>query len=121
AGLLRERLFAERTCVLTSATLQLGGDFAAVARSVGLRLRDRVDAPVEDAAAATEPPARPDGEVESLPWRALDVGSPFDYRRQAICYVARRLRSPGRDGISAEALDELTGLMEAAGGRTLGL
>src|SRR5690606_28448411 len=44
-----------------------------------------------------------------------------DYRRQAICYVARRLRSPGRDGISAEALDELTGLMEAAGGRTLGL
>ncbi|MGH3328305.1 MAG: ATP-dependent DNA helicase, partial [Streptomycetales bacterium] len=36
AGLLREKLFAQRTAVLTSATLKLGGDFATLARSVGL-------------------------------------------------------------------------------------
>src|SRR5690606_3436739 len=54
------------------------------------------------------------------PWRALDVGTPFDYAKQSILYVARRLPPPGR-GISERALDELAALMEALGGRTLGL
>ena len=56
-----------------------------------------------------------------VPWRGLDVGSPFDYRRQAIRYVARRLPTPGRDGMSKEVLDEIAELVWAAGGRTLGL
>jgi ATP-dependent DNA helicase DinG len=97
AGLLRSRLYEERTVVLTSATLTLGGAFEAAAGSVGL-LGD--DAPA---------------------WRGLDVGSPFDYPRQGILYVARHLPAPGRDSISPEALDELTALVTAAGGRTLGL
>src|SRR3954453_14722761 len=97
AGLLRSRLYEERTVVLTSATLTLGGAFEAAAGSVGL-LGD-------------EAPA----------WQGLDVGSPFDYPRQGILYVARHLPAPGRDNISPEALDELTALVEAAGGRTLGL
>ncbi|MFN0281605.1 MAG: ATP-dependent DNA helicase [Kineosporiaceae bacterium] len=97
AGLLRERLFGERTIVLTSATLTLGGSFDAVAGSVGL-LGD--DAPA---------------------WRGLDVGSPFDYPRQGILYVAKHLAAPGRDGMAGAALDELAALVEAAGGRTLGL
>lgn len=97
AGLLRERLFPDRTVVLTSATLELGGSFDAVARSVGL---SGPDAPA---------------------WQGLDVGSPFDYPRQAILYVARHLPPPGRDGTSPQALDELADLVTAAGGRTLGL
>jgi ATP-dependent DNA helicase DinG len=97
AGLLREKLFEERTVVLTSATLALGGSFESAAGSVGLR-----------------------GE-NAPPWRGIDVGSPFDYPRQGILYVARHLPPPGRDGASPESLDELAALLEAAGGRALGL
>jgi ATP-dependent DNA helicase DinG len=56
-----------------------------------------------------------------LPWRAIDVGSPFDYPRQGILYVARSLPPPGRDGIGQAQLDEIRQLLEAANGRTLGL
>lgn len=97
AGLLRERLFSDRTVVLTSATLTPGGSFDATASAVGLR--------------GPHAPA----------WQGLDVGSPFDYPRQGILYVARHLSAPGRDGFPAAALDELAALVEAAGGRTLGL
>ena len=50
----------------------------------------------------------------------LDVGSPFDYRRQAMLYVPRvpDPRDPGHD---AAAHDELAFLITAAGGRTLAL
>ncbi|MFP5346429.1 MAG: ATP-dependent DNA helicase [Actinomycetes bacterium] len=102
AALLRERLFKDRTIVLTSATLTLGGTFDAAARELGLS-------------------TSPSEEADDVPWRGLDVGSPFDYPRQAILYVARRLPPPGRDPISAAFLDELTALVQAAGGRTLGL
>ncbi|HZP49795.1 ATP-dependent DNA helicase [Actinocrinis sp.] len=54
-------------------------------------------------------------------WNALDVGSPFDYPKQGILYIARHLAPPGRDGIRPDQFDELAGLIEAAGGRTLGL
>ncbi|MCG3040835.1 ATP-dependent DNA helicase, partial [Streptomyces sp. S1A] len=54
-------------------------------------------------------------------WRGLDVGSPFDYRRQGILYVAQHLSPPGREGSRGDMLDELTELVQAAGGRTLGL
>lgn len=56
-----------------------------------------------------------------LPWRGIDVGSPFDYKRQAILYVARQLPPPGRDGLGAAQLDEIVELVDAAEGRTLGL
>jgi ATP-dependent DNA helicase DinG len=97
AGLLRAGLFELSTVVATSATMQLGGSFDAVARSVGL--------------VGDEAPA----------FRSLDVGSPFDYGRQAILYVAQDLPPPGRDGLRPEALNALAELMTAAGGRTLGL
>jgi ATP-dependent DNA helicase DinG len=96
-GLLREALFGERSVVMTSATLELGGSFEPVARLVGLTGDDAPE------------------------WTGLDVGSPFDYPKQAILYVARRLPPPGRDGTSPQALDELATLVDAAGGRTLGL
>jgi len=131
AGLLREKLFGTRTCVLTSATLKLGGDFESMARQVGLRMSDQVQraTPAVDAASPTvaaAPNASPTStgsvtHVRPQPWLGVDVGSPFDYARQAILYTATRLPTPGREGASVQALDELTDLVRAAGGRTLGL
>ncbi|WP_377643354.1 ATP-dependent DNA helicase [Oryzobacter terrae] len=97
AMLVRDKVFEDRTVVLTSATLELGGSFDAVAGTIGLR------------------------GSESPPWRGLDVGSPFDYPRQGIAYVAQHLPAPGRDGLATETLDEIEALVRAAGGRTLGL
>ncbi len=97
AGLLRDKLFGDRTAVLTSATLTLGGSFEPVAGALGLL--------GEDAPA----------------WHGLDVGSPFSYGTQGILYVAGHLPPPGRDGLSDELLNELEDLVRAAGGRTLGL
>jgi ATP-dependent DNA helicase DinG len=97
SGLIRERLFGSATVVVTSATLTLGGSFDAVSAGLGL------------------------GADEEEAWRGIDVGSPFDYPRQAILYTARHLPRPGRDGLSQAAIDEIEALVEAAGGRTLGL
>ena len=96
AALLAERVFGASTAVLTSATLTLGGSFDAMAEAWGL--------------------------ARGPDWRGLDVGSPFDHAKSGILYVAGHLPPPGRDGAgSAEQLDEIAGLIEAAGGRTLGL
>lgn len=105
---MRERIFGtgasdddegvrDRTVVLTSATLELGGTFDAVAGTLGLR-----------------GPGAPE-------WTGLDVGSPFDYAQQGIAYVAEHLPAPGRDGLAPQTLDEIEALVRAAGGRTLGL
>ncbi len=107
AGLLRSQVFGETTAVLTSATLELGGSFEAAASSVGLNYNDRLTGDAEPA--------------DNFAWRGVDVGSPFDYARQGILYVAKRLPPPGRDGMSPETLAEIAQLMWAAEGRTLGL
>jgi ATP-dependent DNA helicase DinG len=97
ATLIRDKVFGDRTVIMTSATLELGGTFDSVAGTLGLR-------------------------GEGAPaWQGLDVGSPFDYPRQAIAYVARHLPAPGRDGLAPETLDEIEELVRASGGRTLGL
>lgn len=57
----------------------------------------------------------------TLPWHGVDVGSPFDYPRQGILYIARRLPPPGREPATDAQLDEIEALVTAAGGRTLGL
>ncbi|CUR58558.1 putative ATP-dependent helicase DinG homolog [metagenome] len=97
-GPMRDKLLSDKTVVFTSATLRLGGDFGAVATSFGLRADD-----------------------QDHPWRGLDVGSPFDYGKQGILYVARHLPPPGRDGLGPAILDEICELVDAAEGRTLGL
>jgi ATP-dependent DNA helicase DinG len=99
ANLLRGRIFDQSTVILTSATLTVGGTFEAMARSWGLS-----------------------GDDEDPGWRGIDVGSPFAHAKSGILYVAAHLPPPGRDGAgSAEQLDEIEGLITAAGGRTLGL
>lgn len=109
AGLLRENVLANSTTILTSATLRLGGDFLPTARDVGLTARERVEGP------------GPEILETRMGWRGIDVGSPFDYRRQGILYVGATLPRPGRERISPEVLDDLAELVWAAGGRTLGL
>ncbi|MDT0304738.1 ATP-dependent DNA helicase [Streptomonospora wellingtoniae] len=159
-GLLREKLFGDRTTVLTSATLALGGTFAPLAAQWGLG-RESTDRPPAEAGSAVptaggaapaggpaesgaaddgtggaETAAKTGGEAAVSEadeaddpdkaageprWRGLDVGSPFDHARSGILYVARHLPPPGRDGLDPSYLDEIAGLVEASGGRTLGL
>ena len=116
SGLLRERLFGRSTVVLTSATLTLGGSFEPLARQWGLP-------PSTGATQANQTTPRDDPvpDPEAPRWSGLDVGSPFDYPRRGILYVARRLPPPGRDGLPGAYLDEIAELIDAAGGRTLGL
>jgi ATP-dependent DNA helicase DinG len=103
ADLLRDRLFGGATVVATSATLKLGGSFEPAASTFGL-------------------PAEFDLPAEQAPsWRSIDVGSPFDYRQQAILYVACDLPPPGRDALRPQVVDVLAQLMAALDGRTLGL
>jgi len=130
-GLIRTNLLAGRSGVLTSATLAIGGSFDPVARAVGLEVRPDAE-PVGPATlgASPDPETREDGAAEpaaappgpsGTPWVGLDVGSPFDYPRQGILYIARRLPPPGREPATDAQLDEIEALVGAAGGRTLGL
>ncbi|MGH3695612.1 MAG: ATP-dependent DNA helicase [Pseudonocardiaceae bacterium] len=118
AGLLRERLFAKRTVVLTSATLTLGGTFDALASQWGLPGQRPTPAPATGTATQRPPPADDD---TGPAWAGVDAGSPFEHRRAGILYTAAHLPPPGRDGLTPAHLDELTTLVTAAGGRTLGL
>jgi ATP-dependent DNA helicase DinG len=97
-GALQNGLFEHVTVVATSATLTLGGSFQHAARELGLPW------PAEK-------------------WRSLDVGSPFDYGRQAQLWVPRDLPDPTKQSTEWQAaVDELLGrLVTAAGGRTLAL
>ncbi|OKL55192.1 hypothetical protein BSZ39_00370 [Bowdeniella nasicola] len=97
APLIANELLAERAAVLTSATLALGGSFAASKAKVGAHLL--ADTTVNE----------------------IDVGSPFTYAKQGILYIASDMPEPSRDGIAEEALDTFAELVMAAGGRTLGL
>jgi len=116
AGTLATNLYDERTVVATSATLTLGGRFDTVARSLGLPAPTTV--PAARAGGGLTPEAPP---VSGDGWNSLDVGSPFDYPRQGILYVAAHLPRPAASGLPDAAGEELLKLVEALGGRTLGL
>ncbi len=131
-GLLASRLFGKRTVVLTSATLALGGSFEPLARQWGLAdsVRPQAGSPESgDAAGSAGDADLEDSEFDfeedsgrhSLAWTGIDVGSPFDHPRSAILYVAKHLPPPGREGLDESYLNEIAELIEAAGGRTLGL
>ncbi|WFE32400.1 ATP-dependent DNA helicase [Micromonospora sp. WMMD975] len=140
AGTLATHLYDERTVVATSATLALGGRFDTVARALGLEAPP--PAPPTPAAAAMATAAAAGRGADPVPvastegsraaigtvpategpgWRSLDVGSPFDYARQGILYVAAHLPRPSVSGLPTAAGEELLALVGALGGRTLGL
>lgn len=116
SGLLRSTLLERTPVVVTSATLQVGGGFSAMARQLGLvgggRPADAEPTPFE--------PSEEQG-ADAARWTALNVGSPFDFSKQAILYVAAHLPRPAAGGPAPEALAELIELIRAAGGRTLAL
>ena len=125
---MRSNLMRAKTVVMTSATLMLGGDFGAVARTVGLVPDEMLteiprdeDADAPELVVTTRRDPDDIDPSEPVPWRGGDVGSPFDYPRQGILYVARHLPPPGRDGLGQAQLDEIVELVDTAGGRTLGL
>ncbi|MBF6276606.1 MULTISPECIES: ATP-dependent DNA helicase [Nocardia] len=132
-GLLRSRLFGTATVILTSATLQVGGSFDGLAVTWGLppQTPDRAGTDVPGADRADKgirriDPAMANGaeapaDTSAMRWNSLDVGSPFDHAKSGILYVAEHLPAPGRDGLAPSYLDEIERLIEAAGGRTLGL
>ena len=104
----RERV-GSRALVATSATACVAGDFAPLAESMGL---------------VHPPPQALDGEPLAQSWQGVDVGSPFDYEKQAILYIPDDIPEPvgkERADHTAAVLDELTELIEAAGGGTLAL
>ena len=88
---LRERLWGDGpTAILVSATLTTGEDAAFVRRRLGL-----------DEA------------------RELVVGSPFDYREQALLYVPRTMPDPRSDGFSDRVAEEALELLSLSRGRAL--
>ncbi|MDR2373802.1 MAG: ATP-dependent DNA helicase [Bifidobacteriaceae bacterium] len=92
---LRATVLEPAPAVMTSATLALGGSLERAARSFGLS----------------------DDE-----WDGIDVGSPFDYGRQAILYLPRDLPAPGQgDAHWAAQHARLRELIEASRGGALGL
>jgi ATP-dependent DNA helicase DinG len=128
AGTLRDLLYDDRTVVATSATMTVGGTFDTIARTLGLD-RPAAGTPEglagraagKDAAPKDAPPK--DAPPKDAPpvWTTLDVGSPFDYPRQGVLYVAAHLPRPGMSGLPEPAARELVRLVRALGGRTLGL
>lgn len=92
--LLAKELFSHGTVVLTSATLTLGGKFEAMMAQWGAR---------------------------SSSMTTLDVGTPFEARTHGILYTAAHLPRPGYGRTDPAVVDEVAQLINAAGGRTLGL
>ncbi|WP_326641827.1 ATP-dependent DNA helicase [Streptosporangium sp. NBC_01755] len=122
AGMLRDRLFGDRTVILTSATLALGGAFDGLARQWGLGAEGgRKDAEADETGEGRDESKNGKAHKRRAGWSGIDVGSPFDHPRSGILYVAKHLPQPGRDGLPEAYIDEITELIEAAGGRTLGL
>ena len=119
AGALADRLFRRLPVVLVSATLGGGPRFAPFAQRVGLdptaepgpvRVPDGPDAPAGDADDDLGP---------GFGYDDLEVGSPFDFREQAMLYVARHLPEPRDPAWADAAAREVRELVGAAGGRGL--
>ncbi len=91
SGALRDKLWEDGpTAILVSATLTTGEDATFVRRRLGL---DRA--------------------------RELVVGSPFDFREQALLYVPRTMPDPRSDGFTERVAEEVVALLALSQGRAL--
>ena len=102
----------DRTMIVTSATLTVGGAFDSAVRTFGLDLPAADDEGDSDGAEPRE-------------HHSLDVGSPFDYPRQVLIYIPDApfptYDYSNQDVHAAAVHDGITTLVRAAGGRTLAL
>ncbi len=136
AGTLATNLYDERTVVATSATLALGGEFRPWPGHWGLtgppnppapsqppppgQLRPQPPVDQSDRSRIGRAPqqvlvAGTGGDGAAGPgWRSMDVGSPFDYARQGILYVAAHLPRPSASGLPTPAGEELLTLVGGA-------
>ena len=92
--LLADLLLSRIPVVMTSATLSIAGSLKPYARRLGF------------------------GE-EGIDYRAIRVGSPFDFQSQGRFYVAARLPEPRSPDYQDRAVDEIGALVAASGGRAL--
>ncbi len=91
SGELRERLWEDGpTAILVSATLTTGEDAAFVRRRLGL-----------------------DHAREAV------VGSPYDFREQALLYLPRSMPDPRSEDFTARAAEEIVSLLALSEGRAL--
>jgi ATP-dependent DNA helicase DinG len=93
APVLRRLLFADRTVVATSATLAVGGGFDHVTGQYGLTGGDR---PL-----------------------TLQVGSPFDAKRNALLYVPKEWPDPNHPDWPQRYREQALRFVRAAGGRAM--
>lgn len=121
AAVLAELLLTRVPVILVSATLGGGARFAPFARRLGLDPQ-AAPGPVprpDDGPEAEREELRDDADGPGTGYVDLQVESPFDFREQAMLFVARHLPEP-RDPTWAEAAgDEVCALVGAAGGRAL--
>ncbi|MDQ3495009.1 MAG: ATP-dependent DNA helicase, partial [Pseudomonadota bacterium] len=101
--------------VFTSATLAVDGRFEHIARRLGL-----LSVPESFSAASieSEDPAQ-ESNFEPLEGalKTLLVPSPFDWPRQALCYLPPRLPQPAARDYTAAVVDALLPVLQASAGR----
>ena len=99
-----------RPVVLTSATLTTGADFSFLRSRLGLADLDEAEAEIEEPEAEKKP--------ERAPVRTLSLGSPFDFERNALLYIAGDLPDPSNLRYFEEAaMKRAARVVEATSGR----
>ena len=122
SNVLRKNMLRQTPVIATSATLNVGGGFEAMAKQIGFLDGSESSIEAMEANTASETGAEAEKDlIDPANVQMLDVGSPFDFAQQGMLYLPKQLPEPGRDGIAPEVLEHLGELIEAAGGRTLAL
>lgn len=88
--LIQEKLFSNSTAILTSATLTSEGSFDYIKRRLGFVGQD---------------------------CKTLLLGSGFNYQKQAILYLPKKMPEPGSFDYTIRAADEITRILEITRGR----
>ena len=119
AEALADTLFTKLPVVAVSATLGGGRRFSPFARRLGLD----PTAEIGPILITDGPDAGADDEIDEfgpgLGYTDLEIESPFDFREQAMLYVAKHLPEPKNPAWADAAAQEVCGLVAAAGGRAL--